>query len=154
MAREKQTSPVVIKIPKGAEKQAANLKLYLVDKQGNVIESQSLKNGEVRLKTSADSIEGKTRVYIAPELPSELSQVTINENALKNMGAWQPSFRLPPTHVFQIPYFPPFPWPLPFGWCNVYRVRLPKLSTLTEYLRCYLFAMQGFIFVKYSGFFL
>jgi hypothetical protein len=119
MAREKQTSPVVIKIPKGAEKQATNLKLYLVDKQGNVIESQSLKSGEVRLKTSAENVDGKTKVYIAPELPAELSQVTINENALKNMGAWQPSFRLPPTHVFQIPYFPPFPWPLPFGWCNV-----------------------------------
>ena len=118
MANSKTTGPVTVKIPKGQEKTAESLKLYLVDKQGAVIESHSLKSGEVTLSTKASDLHG-AKTYIAPALPAELSEVPVTEKTLLNMGAWQPSVRLSEGNVYQIPYFPHFPFPLPFGWCNV-----------------------------------
>lgn len=119
MAKREETAPVIIKIPQGTEKSAENLNVYVVDSQGSLIESHPLRGEEVRLKTSAQSLHGDAKLYIAPQLPQELQNVTVNEKALLNMGAWQPSLRLTDNNVFQIPYFPHFPFPLPFGFCNI-----------------------------------
>ncbi|HTI59917.1 hypothetical protein [Mucilaginibacter sp.] len=119
MAKREDKSPVIIRVPRGSEKTAENLRLYLVDTEGAVIESVSLKGGEVKLKTSSQNIKANAKVYIAPELPADVKDITITEKKLINMGAWQPSFRLPPNNISQIPFFPPFPFPLPFGWCNI-----------------------------------
>jgi len=117
MTKQREASPVIIKVPEGDEKKAENLRVYLVDKQGKLIESHSLKSGEARLETAAAKIHGK--VYIAPALSPELHRVNINEKTLQNMGAWQPSFRLSGDNVLRLPNLPHLQWPLPFGWCHV-----------------------------------
>jgi len=114
MAKRAETGPVIVKIPQGAEKTAENLKVYVVGNDGNVTESHSLGRGEVQLKTGLSN----AKLYIAPELPADLQDVTLNEKKLLNMGAWQPSVRLN-NNVFQIPYFPTFHFPIPFGFCNI-----------------------------------
>src|SRR6185312_9417442 len=109
MAKRAETRPVIIKIPKGAEKTAENLIVYVVDGDGSVTESHPLGRGETQLKSDLKN----AKLYIAPKLSADLEGVTLNEKKLLNMGAWQPSVRLN-NNVFQIPYFPTFHFPIPF----------------------------------------
>jgi hypothetical protein len=118
MAKETPKNPVIIKIPQGEEKNAANLVVYVVNKEGKVTESHSLKGGEARLTASAADLHAG-KVYVAPEAPKEAGRITLTESILQQMGAFQPAFRLPADNIFRLPYLPTFPFPFPFGWCNI-----------------------------------
>lgn len=118
MTKETPKNPVVIKIPQGEEKNAANLVVYVVNKEGRVTESHPLKSGEARLETLAADLHAN-KVYIAPELPKEAGKIPVTESILQQMDAWQPALRLPSDNVLRLPYIPTFPYPFPFGWCNI-----------------------------------
>lgn len=118
MANEKLTSPVIIKIPQGEEKKAETLRVYVVSAAGAVIEAYPLKSGKAQLKTTAANLHNN-KIYIAPDVPAELGRVPFNEKLLIKMGAWQPSFRISADNIIQLPYFPTFPFPFPFGWCDI-----------------------------------
>lgn len=117
--KESKSKTVTIKIRKEDVKNAESLKAYLVNQDGEVIESVSLKGGNIPLKSKASEIHGKTKLYISAEIPLEYGDKTVTEKLLQKTKAWQPSFHLSSEGIIELPFLPSMPTLLPFRWCNI-----------------------------------
>ncbi|WP_431496738.1 hypothetical protein [Flavobacterium sp.] len=110
---------VTIRARKEDAKNADALIAYLVNNNGELIESSPFKGGDAQFKTDAKSIHGKTKIFIGPTIPAEAGKRKITEKALIKMGAWQPSIRPGINDIISLPLLPPIISPLPFKWCHV-----------------------------------
>ncbi|HEY4322596.1 MAG TPA: hypothetical protein VGN20_01385 [Mucilaginibacter sp.] len=87
MKKEKQ-APVVVKLSKNAGiKSTENLRVYVVNSGGQIVESASFKGDEATLTSSRTSLEGKNKVYIAQAMPEEM-KASANELSLLKMKAY------------------------------------------------------------------
>ncbi|TGD56560.1 Ig-like domain-containing protein [Flavobacterium humi] len=109
---------VTIRARKEDIKNADALVAYLVNGEGELIESAPFKGGDAQFKAEAKSIQG-TKIFIAPAVPAEAGKRKITEKTLLKMGAWQPSARLGLNNAINLPLLPPIIHPLPFKWCHV-----------------------------------
>ncbi len=116
--KETKSKTVTIKIRQEDVKNAESLKAYLVNQEGEVIESVSLKGGSIQLKSKASEIHGKTKLYISAEIPPEYGQKAVTEKFLQKTKAWQPSFHLS-DGIIELPFLPQLPVLLPFRRCNI-----------------------------------
>jgi len=80
---------VVIKLSKhaGAEN-SGELRAYVVNSGGKIIETAHFKGDEAVLTTPRKSLEGQSKIYLAPALP-ENSRIKKNERALLKMNAYE-----------------------------------------------------------------
>ena len=81
---------VVVKLSKhaGAEN-LENLRAYVVSSTGKIIETASFKGGEAVLTSPRKSLEGQSKVYLAPALPESAGGARKNELALLKMNAYE-----------------------------------------------------------------
>ena len=114
--REKK--PVSVKIINGNAEVLKKAQLYLFSREGELIESASLKSGQVQLKSKAENIEGKTTLFIGPELPKEYSGRKLTPLIMKKMGGFQPSVHFNLENEIQVVGLPNIPFP-PFNWCLI-----------------------------------
>jgi hypothetical protein len=116
--KKNENSPVTVKVLSGHPESLKNAHLYVFDKEGKIKEIQALKNGEVALKTSAEDVDGRTQIIVAPGLPPEFIGRPLNPATLKKMGGFQPSIHLNAANeviITGIPKFPPIHW----DWCMI-----------------------------------
>jgi hypothetical protein len=109
-------SPVIVKLlhDPGAE-QTKNLRVYVVDTGGKVIEHAAFEGAEARLKLSKEMLEGKAKVYIAPNLGDRVSGKKITERTLLKANAYEAVknfndnilsvYRIPPGILIPFPYY-------------------------------------------------
>jgi hypothetical protein len=83
-------SPVIVKLlhDPGAE-QTKNLRVYVVDSGGKVIEHAAFEDTEARLKVSKDMLDGNAKVYIAPNLGDRIPAKKITERTLLKANAYE-----------------------------------------------------------------
>ena len=77
---------ITLKIP-GSDKDV-NLVAYLVDNDGNLIESAPFDRDTATLQQSRSTIQGQYRIYVAQVFPKDYKK-EVNEVALVNAGAYQ-----------------------------------------------------------------
>ena len=77
---------ITLKIP-GSDKDV-NLAAYLVDNNGNLIESAPFDRDTATLQQSRSTIQGQYRIYVAQVFPKDYKK-EVNEVALVNAGAYQ-----------------------------------------------------------------
>ena len=83
-------NPVIVKLlhDPGAE-HTQNLRVYVVDAGGKVIEHAAFDGTEAQLKSSKDMLDGNNKVYIAPNLGERIPAKKINERTLLKANAYE-----------------------------------------------------------------
>ncbi len=111
--------------PEGRPSDAPALFAYLVNPDGNTIETQSVgEKGAFKFKTKTESLHG-ARILIAPEMSDKNKTPTLEE--LRDFNAYEPALRLDPkSKVQQIASIPIEFWPKwPLCLCRI-RGRVEK----------------------------
>lgn len=84
----KKSNPVVVKINDTTITKSHQLHVYVTGPDGSIVESAAINENQVTLKKTKDELQGQHRIYIAPQVPIELSQKA-NEKLLIKAGAYQ-----------------------------------------------------------------
>jgi len=84
----KKSNPVVVKINDTTITKSHQLHVYVTGPDGSIVESAAINENQVTLKKTKDELQGQHRIYIAPQVPIELSQKA-NEQLLIKAGAYQ-----------------------------------------------------------------
>ncbi|MBS1659654.1 MAG: hypothetical protein JST68_01250 [Bacteroidetes bacterium] len=111
---------VVIQLPKdpGAQN-AQNLYAYVVNANGAITETAPFKGGQAALATTAEDLDGRSKVYIAQALPAGIGEDAKSERTLQKMGGYEAvkSVKAGTISVSQLP--PIVINPFPFSTCLV-----------------------------------
>lgn len=110
--------PVTVNVKSNGGKAQEGLHFYVFDKEGQLKETTSIKNGTAKLKTPAHDIRGQAQIIIAPPLPKEFKYRKITPVLIKKMGGYQPSIRINPKNEINIIGLPEFKFPL-WDWCLI-----------------------------------
>jgi hypothetical protein len=86
MKKENQ-GPVTVRLLQDPGK-AANLKAYVVDANGKIVETAPFDGKEAKLKSDSATIGGERKVYVANAMPNEL-ETKANELTLIKAGAYE-----------------------------------------------------------------
>ncbi|MEO5888726.1 MAG: hypothetical protein ABIQ31_00675 [Ferruginibacter sp.] len=89
MKKENETPFVVRLSDEQAKEDTKNLRAYIVDDGGKVIEVAAFDNAQAYLKSAAEILDGKTRIYIAPDLGTNERANTLTERSLLKAGAYE-----------------------------------------------------------------
>lgn len=115
---KKATNLVKVLVKTGGEEIPKNLHVYVFDKEGELLETAALKNGQAALKSKASSIKGKAQMLIGPAVPKEFKGRKVSPILIKKMGGYQPSIRLNPKNEILIKALPKFNFPT-WAWCLI-----------------------------------
>jgi hypothetical protein len=105
-------TPTVIQIgTDNQDKKSDGLYAHVVDSTGTITESAVIKNNTAQLKSSPDSLEGQSKIYISQPIPKTLA-AKANESMLVKSGAYQvtKSFDKNVILVTRIPAVVYLPW--------------------------------------------
>ncbi len=84
------TTPITVRLLNEDKTKTAALQTYVVNSDGQVIESAPFTGLDSTLTSTADTLRGQTKVYIGPALPKNIPLNTITERTLLKGGAYQP----------------------------------------------------------------
>ena len=85
--------------PEGRPTDAPALFAYLVNSDGDTIETQPIgEKGLFKFKTKAEALHG-SRLLVAPEMPDKSPRPTLEE--LRDFNAYEPALRLDPKSKLQ-----------------------------------------------------
>jgi hypothetical protein len=110
--------PVTVRVQTGNAEALKDIHLYVFDKEGQLLESTPLRNGEATLKTAARNIEGQTQMIIGPEIPKQFQDRKLNPVMMLKMGGFQPSVRLDMNNQILISGLPKLVFPH-WNWCLI-----------------------------------
>ena len=110
---------LVIRLSKeGDIKDVTNLRAYVTDAAGSIIETASFDGWEAKLKTTKDQLHGSGKVYIGQQLPKEAPAP--NETTLLAMNAYQAVLNTGANSSIDIARLPASLFiPLPWHFCHV-----------------------------------
>jgi hypothetical protein len=82
--------PLIVRLSKEqANENTKDLRVYVVDAGGKVIEKASFNKGEAQLKSSQQQLEGKSKIYIAPEVKTNTQSSVLTERKLLKANAYE-----------------------------------------------------------------
>ena len=94
----------------------SDLRIYLVNNAGNIIETSKFDGLEANLKTTGSA----EKIYVGPSLPDSLPSGKANERTLMNIGAYRAVMNITNDNVLNIQRLPDSVFELPpFRFCNV-----------------------------------
>ena len=111
-------NPVIIQVPKDLIAKSNGLLAWVVDRQGNLLEKQSIKNGQAKLTIDSELLHGQAKIYIAPDLPAMMRKRKVNERLLQRAGAYQPTIHLRNGNVIDLLQIPDI-IDFPFRFCHI-----------------------------------
>lgn len=120
MPNGKSKDYISVRLPEDAGiKDTGTLKVYVLNNKEELIEETSFKGAEAQLKTDADTLREHSRVFIAPELPKELSNQKITAKYLAKINAYEVPMHIS-NNVLQVIRVPQdlamfHPW----RWCRI-----------------------------------
>lgn len=89
MKRENENQFIVRLSEEQAKQDTKNLRVYILDKGGQVIEQAGFDSGQAFLKTDPAILEGKSKIYIGPDLSSDNRKSRITERKLLKANAYE-----------------------------------------------------------------
>lgn len=101
------TAPVTVRLSKEAGiKNPENLRVYVVDAAGQLLEEAPFKGYDAALKTSKGQLQSDSKLYIGPSFSKEAGIKKISERHLKKAGAFEASLRFNRESVIDISRLP------------------------------------------------
>ncbi len=95
-----------------------NAHAFLLDSQGKLIEQAPLSSGEAKLKTMAEALGAKSRLFIGNALPKEIAGRPVTASLLTRSGAKEIPFHLSADNKIIVSKIPPI-LHFPFDWCTI-----------------------------------
>ena len=81
---------IVVRLSKEhANENIKDLRVYVVDDGGKVIEKAIFNKAEAQLKSNRKMIEGKSKIYIAPEIRTNSNSSGLTERNLLKVNAYE-----------------------------------------------------------------
>ena len=87
----------------------SDLRIYLVNNAGNIIETSKFDGLEANLKTTGSA----EKIYVGPSLPDSLPSGKANERTLMNIGAYRAVMNITNDNVLNIQRLPDSVFELP-----------------------------------------
>ena len=119
--KNKSESPVVIRLAENSgAKKNQELKAYVVDSSGDVVEQATFEGLEAKLKSTKSILHGARKIYVFQVFPKEVETTQITERMLVKAGAYQVVMNFSSENIIHVQRLPSVVFlPIPFGYCSV-----------------------------------